>query len=108
RTGRTGPSPRRTSPPAGPRVASRLASGDESGLRFAGDRIGIPAAGAQLAGIAIAATEAPIVTMLAVAAIAAHGLVADQIDQSGPAQFLGQAPGGGLVDPHQRGFDHDP
>ena len=57
---------------------------------------------AQRAGRAFAAAITPIMPRAAFAEIAGVGVLADQVDQPCPAEFVRQLPGRGLVQPHQR------
>src|SRR3954468_14644783 len=65
-------------------------------------RILPPALGPQAAGRAFAAAIAPVMARAALAEIAGVGVFADQVDQPCPAELVGELPGAGLVQPHQR------
>src|SRR5438477_556530 len=67
----------------------------------------MPAVGAQLAGRAFAAAGAPVVHRLAPAEIAGVALGADQLDEILAAEPLGQRPGLGLAELHQRRLDRE-
>ncbi|ABA49515.1 hypothetical protein BURPS1710b_0356 [Burkholderia pseudomallei 1710b] len=87
------------------RRASR-ASGGRLRHAFAA-QIGVIAALAQLACRAFATAEAPVMQLRALADIARVRLDADQLDERRAAQLLGEPPRIGLVEPHQRRFQHE-
>ena len=64
--------------------------------------IPLPARRAQLASRALAAAIAPVEAPASIAEVAAVALLDDQRDERFAAEFLREAPGGGLVDVHQR------
>src|SRR5882757_10203209 len=73
-------------------------------LRFPGvvaPRILPPALRAQAACRAFASSKTPIVLRAAFAEIAGVGMLADQVDQSCPAEIVRELPGRCLVEPHQ-------
>src|SRR5690606_15724138 len=82
--------------------------GSGTSRRIAGAAERAPAGGAQLAGGAFAAAVAPVVPMLAIAEVAGMGRLHDQFDERFATEGTGELPGGGLVDPHQRGLDPRP
>src|SRR6185369_953339 len=68
---------------------------------------GVVALAAQIARRAHAAAPAPLVAVLAVAEVARVAVLDDELDQRLAAELLGERPGLGLVEPHQRRVDRD-
>src|SRR5271168_1278381 len=85
-------------------TTARPNRGSSSRFRQARD-IFAPAFRPQLAGRTMSAAVAPIMTDAPLAEITGVSGLVDDRNQRFASDLLGEAPGGGLVEPHQRGLD---